>query len=417
MLTYRTPGVYVEEVSTGSKPIVAVGTSVAGFVGVAPLRSARLGEVVALNNWGHFKRTYFEPGAPSSELARGVYGYFENGGGRCYVVNSGSADGLQDGLAEFERVDEIRIVAAPGMTTPAAYDALLSHCEKLGDRVAILDAPRDVTNLDDLTRVATAELPTRSAPLGTEEAAEGAEPSATPPRRARGGSHGAGLRARQSEGGYGAFYFPWLGVRDPLSKKEELVVTPPSGYVAGIFARTDAQRGVHKAPANEGVRGALSLTYNVSPEEQGLLNDASVNCIRYFAREGIRVWGARTLADPSSEWRYVPVRRLFNLIESSIAASTRWVVFEPNDATLWKSIRRDVSAFLMRLWRDGALMGETPEQAFFVQCDEETNPPEVIDAGQVVTVIGVAPVKPAEFIIFRIGQTAAGAEVEAEAEA
>jgi phage tail sheath protein FI len=143
-----------------------------------------------------------------------------------------------------------------------------------------------------------------------------------------------------------------------------------------------------------------------------VLNDAGVNCIRLFVREGIRVWGARTLADPSSEWRYLNVRRLFNMIEESIAQSTRWIVFEPNDRTLWKSIRRDVSAFLTRLWRDGALMGRTPEEAFFVKCDEETNPPDVIDAGMVVTMIGIAPVKPAEFIIFRISQYAAGAEVE-----
>jgi len=148
----------------------------------------------------------------------------------------------------------------------------------------------------------------------------------------------------------------------------------------------------------------------VTREEQGELNQNGVNCIRFFPRDGIRLWGARTLAEGASEWRYLNVRRLFNMIEESIAQSTRWVVFEPNDATLWKSIRRDVGAFLTRLWRSGALMGATPEEAFFVQCDEETNPPDVIDAGQVITVIGIAPVKPAEFIVFRIGQHASGAE-------
>jgi phage tail sheath protein FI len=133
-----------------------------------------------------------------------------------------------------------------------------------------------------------------------------------------------------------------------------------------------------------------------------------------FAREGILVWGARTLADSSSEWRYVNVRRLFNLVEESIALSTRWVVFEPNDETLWKSIERDVRAFLILLWRDGALMGRTPEEAFFVQCNEETNTPESIDAGIVITRIGLAPVKPAEFVVFRIGQHAGGTQIEAE---
>jgi uncharacterized protein len=191
---------------------------------------------------------------------------------------------------------------------------------------------------------------------------------------------------------------------------------PPSGHVAGIWARTDGRRGVHKAPANEVVMGALGLTYRVTDAEQAELNPRGVNCIRFFAREGIRVWGARTLAASSSEWRYLNVRRLFNMIEESIAESTRWIVFEPNDVTLWKSIRRDVSAFLTRLWRDGALMGTTPEEAFFVQCDSETNPPEVIDAGEVHTVIGVAPVKPAEFIVFRISQSAVGAALASEGE-
>ncbi len=160
------------------------------------------------------------------------------------------------------------------------------------------------------------------------------------------------------------------------------------------------------------MRGALNVTCRLTREEQGVLNQRGVNCIRLFAREGIRVWGARTVADGSSEWRYLNVRRLFNMIEQSIATSTRWIVFEPNDRTLWKSIRRDITAFLMRVWRDGALMGATPEQAFFVKCDAETNPPDSIDAGMVVTLIGIAPVKPAEFIVFRISQYAAGVDVE-----
>jgi uncharacterized protein len=191
------------------------------------------------------------------------------------------------------------------------------------------------------------------------------------------------------------------------------VSVPPSGHVAGIWARTDATRGVHKAPENEAVRGALNVTYPLTREEQGVLNQAGVNCIRFFGREGIRVWGARTLADQASEWRYLNVRRLFNMIEESIADSTRWIVFEPNDRPLWKSIRRDITAFLTRVWRDGALQGATPEEAFFVKCDEETNPQDSIDAGVVITLVGIAPVKPAEFIVFRISQYAAGVEVEA----
>jgi phage tail sheath protein FI len=186
---------------------------------------------------------------------------------------------------------------------------------------------------------------------------------------------------------------------------------PPSGHMAGIWARTDAVRGVHKAPANETVNGALNLTYRLTRDEQGVLNDVGVNCIRLFARSGIRVWGARTRADAASEWRYVNVRRLFCMIEESLAEGTNWIVFEPNDRTLWKHIRRDIGAFLTRVWRDGALFGSTPDEAFFVKCDDETNPPDVIDAGQVVAIVGIAPVKPAEFVVFQVMQSAAGAEV------
>jgi hypothetical protein len=338
-------------------------------------------------------------------LSHAVFGFFQNGGSRCWVVNVGEGQPLtgggpqRTGLDVLEQIDEVAIVAAPGYTDAASYDALLSHCERLEDRVAILDAPEEVPDVSLLAEVAAA---------GTEGAAEEEGRARTARRAAR-----AGLRPRQSDGGYGAFYFPWLVVRDPFSPGD-LVRTAPSGYMAGIWARTDARRGVHKAPANELVRGALNVTYRLTRAEQGELNQAGVNCIRFFTQEGIRVWGARTVAAGSSEWRYLNVRRLFNMIKESIGEGTRWTVFEPNEYTLWKSIRRDISAFLTRLWRDGALMGRTPEEAFFVKCDAETNPPEVVDAGMVVTLVGIAPVKPAEFIIFRISQYQGGAEVKPE---
>ncbi len=404
MPNYTSPGVYVEELSTGAKPIQAVGTSTAGFVGEAPSSQARRGKAVAIGNWQQFFREFCGGGtgsAASTPLALAVFGFFQNGGSRCWVVNV-KRDDLAKGLEELGRIDEIAIVAAPGWTDIATYSAVLSHCETKGDRVAVLDMPREVDDLEALTRVATAPVPASAAPAGAARTtAAPADDDVSP-----------GLRPPNSDRGFGAVYFPWIVVRDPLAEKNVPVPAPPSGHVAGIYARSDATRGVHKAPANETVRGALNVTYRVSREEQGELNRMGVNCIRFFAREGIRVWGGRTLAQESSEWRYINVRRLFNMIEESIAESTRWVVFEPNDATLWKSIKRDVTAFLMRLWRDGALMGATPEEAFFVQCDAETNPPEVVDAGQVVTVVGLAPVKPAEFIIFRIGQTSAGAEIQ-----
>ncbi|MGO9270172.1 MAG: phage tail sheath family protein [Terriglobia bacterium] len=403
--SYLTPGVYVEEVAAGPRPIQAVGTSTAAFVGVAPGADARLNEAVAINSWGQFLKEFVPQGAASTSLSNAVFGFFQNGGRRCYCVNVGKDQPIAGGGPErkgvdvLEEIDEVNIVAAPGYTNIGDYEALLTHCEKLKNRVAVLDAPEDVRNVDLLTQVGTAPSPPK--PGG----GVGDEKGAAPAAKAQ------GLRPRVSDRGYGAFYFPWITVRDPLAPKT-LVDVPPSGHLAGIYARTDAMRGVHKAPANESIRGALNITYRLTDAEQGALNQNGVNCLRFFPREGILVWGARTVADGASEWRYLNVRRLFNMIEESIARATRWVVFEPNDMALWKAIRRDISAFLTLVWRDGALMGATPEQAFFVQCDAETNPPEVIDAGQVVTLIGLAPVKPAEFIIFRIGQHAGGVEVE-----
>ena len=196
------------------------------------------------------------------------------------------------------------------------------------------------------------------------------------------------------------------------------VAQPPSGHLAGVYARTDSVRGVHKAPANEPIRQALGLTYQVTHAEQGELNRSGVNCIRFFSDAGILIWGARTLDEAASEYRYIPVRRTMLALKESIQEGTRWAVFEPNDENTWKTVERDIRAFLTLQWRAGALMGTTPEQAFYVKCDAETNPQEVIDAGQMVTEIGVAPVKPAEFVIFRISQwsgEAAEAAVEAEA--
>ncbi|MDH3461505.1 MAG: phage tail sheath subtilisin-like domain-containing protein [Burkholderiaceae bacterium] len=409
--SYLAPGVYVEEVPSGARPIEAVGTSTAAFVGVAPNGAARLNEAVALNNWSEFLRNYASANSTNTPLAQAVYGFFLNGGGRCYVVNVGPGQAIvgdakgRKGLDVLEAIDEVAIVAAPGYTDAASHDSVLSCCEKLRDRFAILDAPESdrVRSLVQLTQVAQVEK--KSKPRGGDgDAGAGASSDA---------SDSAGLRARASDGGYGAFYFPSIRVRDVFNPNE-IVDAAPSGYIAGIYARSDSARGVPTAPANEVVRGALGVTYQVTQQEQETLNPNGVNCIRFFLNEGIRVWGARTLAASSSEWRYINVRRLFSMIEESIARATRWVVFEPNDVSLWKRIIRDVRAFLMLLWRQGALMGRTPDQAFFVKCDEETNPQEVIDAGQVVILIGVAPVKPAEFVIFRIGQGAAGTQVETE---
>ncbi|HSE46926.1 MAG TPA: phage tail sheath subtilisin-like domain-containing protein [Gemmatimonadales bacterium] len=504
--SYLTPGVYVEEVDRGSKPIEGVGTAVAAFVGVA--ERGPIGSPTMIPNWTKFTETFggFVPGA---YLAHAVYGYFNNGGGLCYVVRAGNPDegdadppvsaaaipgragapsiraiakgdgpapvsvevtageddsftfvirrgdteeryeGLsmgrgaknafevvnkaselvtleeirssapiaeraptpgtyplaipeqtpralesvspaqyagdvaeRTGLGGLEAIDEVTMVCAPDIM--AAFEAgaldkdgvkaiqleMIAHCERMGDRVAVLDP-----------------LPGLSAQQA--------------------------LDWRMKEAGYdskyAALYYPWIQVpnQNPSASSTTMLM-PPSGHMAGIWARSDGERGVHKAPANEVIRGALGLALNVTHAEQGVLNPVGINCIRAFPGRGIRVWGARTLSsDPS--WRYLNVRRLFNYVEESIQNGTQWVVFEPNDYALWQRVKRDISAFLKRVWMSGALFGATPEEAFFVKCDAENNPPELRDAGQLVIDIGLAPVKPAEFVIFRISQFTPGA--------
>jgi phage tail sheath protein FI len=378
--SYLSPGVYVEEVDRGSKPLEMVGTSTAGFIGETSV--GPVNQPILCTNWSQFTKA-FGDFQHSEYLAHAVYGFFNNGGGKCFVLNVGAVDGekkaskaglyigtdngpgTRTGLKAFEDVDEINIVCAPGQTDPVIHDAVLSHCENMRYRFAILDPPELIE---------------------------------------KGGVDKLG-KPRDSK--YGAYYFPWLEVYDPYKGN---VFQPPSGYMAGVYARSDGERGVHKAPANELVRGALGLKYNITKGEQDILNPKGINCIRTFTNRGIRVWGARTISSDAS-WRYVNVRRLFNMVEQSIELGTQWVVFEPNDAKLWKRITRDIGAFLMRLWRQGALFGSTPEEAFYVKCDAETNPPEVIDAGQLICEIGMCPVKPAEFVIFRIGQMPSGGDV------
>jgi phage tail sheath protein FI len=407
----KAPGVYVVE-QPGPKIITPVGTSVAAFVGQAPSAGAHLGEAIAVNNWSQF-RTEFAPNddARSTWLSHAVNGFFQNGGNRCFIVNIPDSEAIagndrpRSGLKLLEEIDEIAIVVAPGRTDPGSYEALLTHCELNGDRVCICDA-QNVTNTELLKTVGTAAVGDK--PKASDKT-DGGSPEDV------GAKAAGGARPRNSLGGYGAFYFPWIIVNDALDTKGSLppVAVPPSGHMAGIWARTDGTRGVHKAPANATVGGALGLKYRVTDAEQGDLNSHGVNCIRYFSNDGILVWGARTLADQSSEWRYLNVRRLCIMIKESIKRSATWAVFEPNDRTLWKTLRSEVTGFLQNVYADGALMGATAEEAFFVKCDEETNPPESIDLGQVVTVIGIAPVKPAEFIIFKIGQNAGGAEAKA----
>lgn len=381
-MSEHTPGVRVIEVDSGPRPIQAVGTSTAGFVGRAPSASAHAGQPMRVNNWQHFLRLFQGSAKSSNPLSLAVHGFFMNGGSSLFVCNV-AEDALAEGLDALGAIDEIAIVAAPGRNSAADYEAVIAHCERLGDRFAILDGP-DTT--EDTQRLLT------PATTGGGEAASG------------------GLRPRKTQ--YGAVYFPWLTVMDPM-EGGKTTTTAPSGHLAGLYARVDAAEGVHKAPANAPLRGALGLTQTVTRAEQSELNRAGVNCIRFFPSDGILVWGARTL-EPNGPYRYINVRRLVNMIKESIAEGTRWVVFQPNDESLWKSITRDVTAFLLRIARTGAFRGPTPEAGFFVQCDAETNPRDEVDAGRVTTVIGVAPSTPAEFVIFKLGQTDAGPEVGAE---
>ena len=502
--SYLAPGVYMEEVSSGSRPIEAVGTAVAAFVGFA--ERGPLHEPVMVTNWTQFKQN-FGDFVDGCYLAHAVYGYFQNGGGTAYVVRvggdarNGSGNGQvalpaaelpaagadrpgltisartaeiadlavevaqaseegddnfklvvkqhgqpvetfdnvttkrgpnnvatvvrqqsklitveetkgkalalprpgevalgapapvpvkveahayvgnsadRTGFGGLEAIDEVTMLCVPDLMAAhqrgalsaedvkAVQLAMIAHAELMGDRIAILDAP----------------------------------PGLTPSQVKEWRVDIAGYDSK-----YAAVYYPWIKVFDSATGTNRFV--PPSGHLAGIWGRNDASRGVHKAPGNEVVRGAVALETQLTRAEQELLNPLGVNCIRSFPGRGIRVWGARTLSsDPA--WRYLNVRRLFNYLEESILNGTQWVVFEPNDDALWARIRRTISAFLVNEWRRGALFGITPDEAFFVKCDRETNPAESIDAGQVVCEVGVAPVKPAEFVIFRLAQISGG---------
>lgn len=504
MPNYLSPGVYTEEVSSGTKPIQGVGTAIAAFVGFA--ERGPVHEPVLVTNWTQYSRIFggFLPGA---YLTHAVYGYFQNGGGSAYVVRIGARDeagtaggaasarlvasgpgrplvlrakhsaatggeisvevqepsepgegnfklvvrrgdveevydnvgvrrgagnvvsalresvlvdvedvkggqlavpatgsrvvleggaarpavdaaeyvgdaGDRTGFAGLEAIDDITMLCVPDLMSAhrdglldddglrAVQQAMIAHCELMADRVAILDPP----------------------------------PGLTPQRLKHWRTEVAGYDSK-----YATLYWPWLTLLDPVTGKRTSV--PPSGHIAGVWARNDDTRGVHKAPANEVVRGVVELSAGLTRGEHDQLNPLGINCLRAFPGQGIRVWGARTLSsDP--EWRYLNVRRLFNYVEKSILNGTNWVVFEPNDRFLWGSVRRTITMFLRRVWRSGALFGSTPEQAFYVKCDEENNPEENRDAGILTIDIGIAPVKPAEFVVFRLSQLSDGAALE-----
>jgi phage tail sheath protein FI len=431
MPQYLSPGVYVEEVPSAARPIAGVGTSTAGFIGVVkgvvkatvqaasspkkaggtagltgesdgvgasvasdavkmPLKPGKTGkkpngdaepndfyalapagEPRLVTSWEEFKNNFGDIQAGNAKLAQAVYGFFNNGGTRCWVIGVAAETDLAElaGLiAKFKAIDEIAIVAAPGATTKAQQEALLDHCEGMKDRVAVLDGAQSPATLDDRNKI-----------------------------RSSGDS-----AVRDSN--YCALYFPWIKVLDPVTGQK--VSQPPSGHIAGIYARVDATRGVHKAPANEVIRGALDVERRLSKSDQDGLNPSGINVIRAFDGN-IKVFGARTLGgDANTEWKYISTRRFFNFLRESIDSGTQWVVFEPNTPALWQSITRNVTAFLTGVWRSGALFGNTAQEAFYVKCDADTNSRDQRDLGMVVTEVGVAIVRPAEFVIFRLSQWA-----------
>lgn len=275
-------------------------------------------------------------------------------------IGEDNGPGKRTGIQSFIDNDEVSIMSIPGVTDPNVQLTLVAHCENLGSRFAILDIPREKTKVADVL-----------------------------------------THRNMFDSTYAAMYNPWLQVFDPLEKRN--IFIPPSGSMAGVFSRSDNSRGVHKAPANEVVSATVGLDCQYNKGEQDILNPKGVNLIRQFTGQGIRVWGARTTSS-NALWRYVNVRRLFIFLEESIKGGTNWVVFEPNDEQLWARVRRTIEAFLTRVWRDGALMGSTASDAFYVNIGRDTMTQDDIDNGRLICVIGVAPVKPAEFVIFRITQ-------------
>lgn len=266
--------------------------------------------------------------------------------------------GARTGIQALEDIDEVAIALVPGMWHEDIRNALITHCTTMADRFAIIDPPPGLT---------VQEVQAYRSPIDTR---------------------------------FAALYYPWVRARDPRPSGDELLMGP-SGFVAGIYARVDIARGVFKAPANEVIRTIRGFEASITRREQDILNPQNINVLRSFPGRGNRVWGARVLTSEPS-WRYVPVRRLFLMIEESIDEATQWVVFEPNDEPLWARVRQSVTRFLLMQWRLGALQGATAAEAFFVACDRSTMSQAEIDAGQLICEIGIAPVKPAEFVIFRI---------------
>lgn len=388
-MPYKTPGIYREEIFL--QPEIRLPTGVPGFLGFAevidaPSDNPGFNKPFVLHRKQEFAAQFR---SEHGYLAEAVNGFFENGGIRCYVVCVNPGLGIdtawQSALKALETLDDLDLVAVPDVMTLSDADAIirvqrtvLIHCAALGNRLAILDALPNST-----TQAVIAQ-------------------------RHR-------LTANLAEPINGALYYPWLkNTQDyPVpgtGQIEKGRFVPPCGHIAGIIARTDRERGVFKAPANEVIRDALDLEFSVDNNVQDQLNPEEINCLRAFPGRGIRVWGARTL-NQDLNWRYISVRRLFLTLGRWIEQNLTWATFEPSSPRLWVRIQRELSTVLTELWRLGALQGATAEQSFYVKCDAETNPPERREAGEVITEIGLAASATAEFIVVRIVHRAGTTEV------
>ncbi|CAG7640840.1 phage tail sheath family protein [Paenibacillus allorhizosphaerae] len=342
-LNVHTPN-HVSKITAKSRLVVISDTSAASDDPVAPF------EVIA----GDAEATEYV-----IELAGGGDGSQANVTPDIFIGEDNGA-GNRTGIQSFRDNDVVSFIAIPGVTNANVQLELVAHCELLKSRIAILDVAKENTREPDVA-----------------------------------------AHRNIFDSSYAALYHPWVQVFDPLDKKN--IYIPPSGSVAGVYARSDNGRGVHKAPANEIVRGCSGLSVQYNKGEQDIMNPKGINLIRSFPGQGIRVWGARTCSS-NGLWKYVNVRRLFIFLEESIKNNTNWVVFEPNDEALWARVHRTIDAFLTRVWRDGALMGNSPEEAYYIQIGRSTMTQDDIDNGRLICVIGVAPVKPAEFVIFRLTQ-------------
>ena len=352
--TKQRPGIFVEEISTQPKPIEGVSTSTAAFLGETQMGATT---PTLVTSWLQFQTLFGGYFDADQYLPYAVEGFFLNGGKRCYIFKVTNSD-YASALSKLEAVEEVSIVYSPNAQAVAGLaDALISHCERLRSRFAIFDSLKG----QDLSSV-----------------------------------------TKTHESSFAAMYYPWIYVKQ--TKTGQMCLVPPGGHVAGIYARTDIQKGVNTAPANQIVKGAVDLESTMISYQQDSLIQQGINCIRKLEGREIRVWGARTLSsDP--EWKYVNVRRLMIYLEQSIKKGTAWVTFEPNNAATWAKVKSQTENFLTQTWEAGMLMSTSKQEAYFVHCDQTTINQNDLDNGRINILIGLAITKPAEFIILRITQT------------